>query len=157
MHCVDFTENALFSSSGNICSGSLPSTIDPSFHTPGSFSMDRINNSRLLSRYKVSSFSYNSYKATGCLPIVSELLLSCKPHPMHSFLSICKSCYCIHYIALYKSTCLNSGQLFFINSRRMHEGYYKSFCRCVCYCTVFWPPRPSLLLIKLPHICSWYM
>ena len=34
MYCVDFAENALFSSSGDIYSGPLPSTIGPSFQAP---------------------------------------------------------------------------------------------------------------------------
>ena len=52
----------------------LSSWIHPSTH-PGSFSVDRMNNSKMLSRYKihfVSSSSYNSCKATACLPIVRE-------------------------------------------------------------------------------------
>ena len=34
MYCMDFAEDALFSSSGDIYLGPLPSTIDPSFHAP---------------------------------------------------------------------------------------------------------------------------
>ena len=55
MYCVDFAENALFSSSGDIYSGLLLSTIGPSLHAPWQLSMDRMNNSRLLSRYKIST------------------------------------------------------------------------------------------------------
>ena len=50
----------------------LPPWIHPSTH-PGSFSMDRMNNSRLFSRHEISSSSYKSCKGTACLPIVSEV------------------------------------------------------------------------------------
>ena len=47
-----------------------------------------MNNSRLFSRYKISSSSYNSCEGTACLPIVSEVTAKLLDFPANALVSI---------------------------------------------------------------------
>ena len=64
-----FSENAFFSSFGVIYLLPLPSTL------PEEFSMNRTNNSGLLSRYKVYRFSDSSCRTTTAVSEVTAKLL----------------------------------------------------------------------------------
>ena len=70
IHCVDFAENALFSSFGVIWSQSLPSTL------PDGFSVDKMNSNGLFSRYKMCNFNDTSYKTTADKLSSAKYLLS---------------------------------------------------------------------------------